>query len=1080
MSRIQRPFSTSSELLVIKRTLTSSPNSRSNRNTNEPIVEHSTILKFTFAIAVSCDSLLIVDTSKKSALKKTAKRDVVVKDSPQFSPCYFHLEYTADTRDYLLATDVVVFTLSLAKVYPAGLASKTVSPWIDGDTLWIAWEEQVPLECSDENIMDIWRRNNNGGARICIWDNKENCSVQTRFDRPRSITPNSCDARGVEIAVRNVVKFCDKAVDISPDDGFNKIACKGSKKKMDEDQETLPNCITSKRTCVEDTEGYHLDNLFKSDRSVGSSKSVTTHRFKTNRARFAESPIKGRIRGDFESGNKHALFTSSSSSSRTTRSNNLKQAATENTGSCRLVLNVAHLFRCNPPPMITAYKPKTVTNESSTTRTESQLFVSETTFTEFLVGLQTTGPLLSQQQREHFKPLAICVNRLRGLPYHPYRNYEDMRAKCDPLEMKWSFGDIFQYKTRQYWQDNDIRMADVQVILLGAYSNEKISELFQGTPIIMDLYDRTPRSASSVEVKTEQSTGTLFGTEPNDSRFNVMQSTMEVPPQLVNSHVPPECFTVDKHPFGRVIIPVDELLTLNRNILKGRYPVLPISETALDLSIMLRTSSENPRKAKREYVGYLEADCSLFVSIELNFLVKKLEQLSLKHTAESETFERIVCILEISWSKEQKAQTDPSLSTTKVMVRGCSTSCPQFVKTIKKVILQINADCLNVSTARLPDELETSFITLKADKMLSFNESPVDGASTVCKTKHSTLSSASLITGFHLSDPSFHAFVLEFGSYSDTATRLRRLFNSLSDQFDDRFIKILQNSDLKFTSRLYADQPLSFPEISLLVPVTGLVQQPLFHVRDLLPRQAYIGINRLHTIRTISRSLMEVTHADLLPTSGMLNALTKEFAVPPILSAHLSRASTVSGHADLQRDFEETADNPVAYQSNQKRKDAPVPKLTAVKRPWRDFVGKRRRPSASSVTRRQDSNSMYRSVTCTQTATYNYSIQKLNSAIMARNELIGKLLTPNNTFTYSPRFLHSGSFENSNESIDFASTLRDYVTHHKPSSAVNEGDRVKRNLPNWNFSGSMTCGWTQRVGFKAHLARNEHAKKHLP
>ncbi|KAF6776291.1 hypothetical protein AHF37_03857 [Paragonimus kellicotti] len=275
MSRIQRPLSTSSELLVIKRTLTSSPTSRSNRSNNEPIVEHSTILRFTFAIAVSCDSLLIVDSPKKSALKKTAKRDVVVKDAPQVTPCYFHLEYTADTRDYLLATDVVVFTLSLAKVYPAGLTSKAVSPWIDGNTLWIAWEEQVHLECSDENIMDIWRRSNNGGARISIWDNKENCSVQTRFDRPRSITPNSsCDARGVETAVRSVVKFCDKDVDISPDENYNKIVYEESKKKAEEDQETLSNPITSKRTCVKDRESYNNVNSFKSDRSVGSTKSV--------------------------------------------------------------------------------------------------------------------------------------------------------------------------------------------------------------------------------------------------------------------------------------------------------------------------------------------------------------------------------------------------------------------------------------------------------------------------------------------------------------------------------------------------------------------------------------------------------------------------------------------------------------------------------------------------------------------------------------------------------------------------------------------------------------------------------------
>ncbi|KAF5402749.1 hypothetical protein PHET_03973 [Paragonimus heterotremus] len=271
---MQRPFSTSSELLVIKRTLTTSPTSRSNRSTNEPMVEHSTTLRFTFAIAVSCDSLLIVDAPKKSALKKTAKRDVVVKDPPQVTPCYFHLEYTADTRDYLLATDVVVFTLSLAKLYPAGLTSKTVSPWIDGNTLWIAWEEQVHLECSDENIMDIWRRSNNGGAKICIWDSKENCSVQTRFDRPRSITPNSsCDARGVEAAVRNVVKFCHRAVDISPDENYPKTVCKGSEKKTEEDQETPLNSITSKRTCVEDMQSYNIDNFSKSDRSVGSTKS---------------------------------------------------------------------------------------------------------------------------------------------------------------------------------------------------------------------------------------------------------------------------------------------------------------------------------------------------------------------------------------------------------------------------------------------------------------------------------------------------------------------------------------------------------------------------------------------------------------------------------------------------------------------------------------------------------------------------------------------------------------------------------------------------------------------------------------
>lgn len=152
--------------------------------------EHITNILLTFVLAVDSETLLNRESTITRPKSVNSSSSSLSNGHNNFM--YFHLEYSImNKEDFLFSTDVVVFSKSIAKIYPTNCSSKLINPCEFNDTLWIVWTEQIPIVITDEIIIDFWNLTQTGGIHVKCWDQREKCSIQTRFDRPRSVNINS-------------------------------------------------------------------------------------------------------------------------------------------------------------------------------------------------------------------------------------------------------------------------------------------------------------------------------------------------------------------------------------------------------------------------------------------------------------------------------------------------------------------------------------------------------------------------------------------------------------------------------------------------------------------------------------------------------------------------------------------------------------------------------------------------------------------------------------------------------------------------------------------------------------------------
>ncbi|VDP68309.1 unnamed protein product [Echinostoma caproni] len=590
-------------------------------------------------------------------------------------------------------------------------------------------------------------------------------------------------------------------------------------------------------------------------------------------------------------------------------------------------------------------------------------------FEELLVGLELDGPLLTEDQRELFKPLVIHVGGIAGLPLGFFSSWDQMNQTCKPLTLQWQLADLKSYHSRCYRQNDSIDMDEVQVILMGLLPVEKIRELLQSRPLIIDLYDRVPDSKSTAESpKDAFSVGGTYGTQPGDDKFGYVEANMENIHESDEPSTAENKFTVDQYPTGRVVVHLREMLVLEQNVMDCTYSVTPLSETTLDLQTAMRTTSENPRKVKRQYVGYLDAGCSMSVRIELS---GNLNQLKTQEESPSLGLKRFVFVVRM-------CDTDPG------------------------------------------------------------------------------------IQRFHLNDREFDFIILEAPD-SQLARKLEGLIEEHMKHGKDvfgQYIRILYNSELSFTEHLYWHLDWALSPIQLMVPMNELIRQPLFHVRDLVPRLAYCAIERLQTIRNTCQTLVDVAQADLFPTMAMLEAIRGEFAIPTALVSNAcSRGSTASRRVPIKQSTDSAPTDRVEVTLPAAHKE------TTLKRPWTNYIGRqpifsRNRTCFSSITR------LFRSTTEMSNATFSYSIQKLNATELAKSELQTTLLSPRKRYTYSQFYLRSGEFAAAVDPLDWPSTLR-----RVGSDTRNRNLRSQERKPKWDAYPPKVGHAQERVHFKARIQK---------
>lgn len=324
--------------------------------------------------------------------------------------------------------------------------------------------------------------------------------------------------------------------------------------------------------------------------------------------------------------------------------------------------------------------------------------------------------------------------------------------------------------------------------------------------------------------------------------------------------------------------------------------------------------------------------------------------------------------------------------------------------------------------------------------------------------KWSTRNKDDQLTGFHLSDSEFEFVILEATQSGMVATKLEQLieqFLSCGLGKLNQHIRILYNAQLTFTERLYWHVDWVLNPIDLMVPMNELIRQPLFHVRDLVPRLAYCAVERLQMIRTTCHSLVDVARADLFPSTEMIEALRDEFAVPTVLTSRVCPHGSETSCGDTC-DQEVPPIHPKHISIDEK-----IPIRGELKRSqtnciYTQPISSRDRTHITSRTK------IFRSLTTLPTATFNYSVQRLNSVECGKLEVLRTMLNPNKRYTYSQEYLRSGEFACEVDPLDWPNTLRTFEV----GSVL-----TKRRRPRWCAFQPKSKDARDRVDFKARMEK---------
>ncbi|OON23615.1 hypothetical protein X801_00467 [Opisthorchis viverrini] len=862
--------------------------------------EDTRTFTYTFSISIYAQSLSGLNDHLKDIKDSSPNRKEPKRTLKTMTPQYFHIEYSPTDEEHTLSTDAVIFSNNSAKVYPSGLAPKAVSPWRNGNKIWIAWIETTVIKFTEERLDKILRACRKGGVKFKIWDCKEKCAIQTRFDRPRAFENLAGDnQQTVEAIVGKVVKFCER-----------NILCS-------EDSNTTAGCTRNRdmlspphRGCAKK---YRTIRVWSPYLEIWSPRNCI---YENCTPKTLPQTPRGKPNKTKASYSKTLLSDNSRKRNR--------DPLIEVLGSCCLVLNLAHCFVKQQAEMITVSKPTTVTRPATTTLSGSVLLTDETVLADVIVALQLEQPLLTETQCEYYKPV---------------------------------------------------------VVLTGLHSNQRILELLLGTPLILDLYDRVPKKEDKPGCLHDKKP-TPFGCKPKDDQFGML-STNDPLPLVANRWVNSKALAMDRHPYGRATIYLGEAVTLHQKMLQYSVPVSPLSGTDFDTTITMRTAKEDFRKKKTGYVGYLDSNCEIILTIDLNFDVGSLTNSTIHQEPRLSTVERFICWLELADGYERANDSRNLLQRLKLFIlktNGCSLGLPE--------------DCSC-------DEIATKLKSCRADEMLFQSRRLSQDFNPDFKSK--------LTTGIHLSETKSHFIILEVGD-PETATRIREQLEVMREAVG---MNLLENSSLRFLDRLYLAQDFCIPELKLCARISELVRQPLNHVHDHAPRLTYCGINLIYTIKKTCTSLMDVVRMGLFPTSAMVDCISEAFSSPsaPGKLIHPNAAKGIScGPENLSC---------ITYNQNQvarTRKEDPdykQEKTTTNVGSTKIYPVKNAQPLRYSLFRSNASE-----------VSYNYSIQKLNSAASARRKLWRRFAQLQVRCTYSDEFLKSGSFEATNKPLDFPSLLR--------------------------------------------------------
>ncbi|RUS70710.1 hypothetical protein EGW08_021530 [Elysia chlorotica] len=844
-----RPKSTASGDIVFE------SKRKKRRQTPTPAGEetHDVTITVNIAMAVPTvhDECSDTEHDDQPDLKEMLKKRLI--EAPR-AQNYYHLEYRllppeapgpGTTGDEELSkTDVVTYGVA-CKVYMDRYDARVVKTWQEGDITWFSWAHSHTITVTKELLLRMF----NHTVELRVWDTKDKCSTRARFDRPKAFRlpqpkpgEKPEDIGGVKAMVIKQMKNYiaqqpRKGVPIRP------LPSEIPTPHFMDHRKHSMSALESRRSRSGRISSSAASKVLVAVPNKDARDGKTFDRLGqlagAQRLEERSSPRSKKSKATTPpksvSGDDKSLRKASSKEER-----DLKKQIAE-----KAKANAEYIKKngiCMIPLRLALLFGE---RKNVTSRLEEPL----AGIGDIFFSVSTNVPLLSASQKQDLNPMMIEVKSATALPSTPL-SYADLRLKCHPVYCKYKFFKEPEYITPGKEHDRNIYWEDTSVVLLGTMVPSELREFLNGPGMQIEVHDRD-RKPEEVSLKPM-----LFGDDLEDEKIaNV--GTVE---SRRTTHNPFKGRDKPWDPYGVVQVDLSELL-LGHRYLELKLPIhncpLPdvLGHAPVDSSnrlVGIAGAVDGPVERPLSAGQYVQDTAMLKVKIEVAHPLTTPTKLAAKEyipTSKECPFNRIVFIF--------------------------GYSNVELLNNLQTVVMGINARALGLDS--MPQHVIDA--ALSTYKLSVIQQCSLD---------------LDIVTGFHILDGHHHLFVLE--GLRDKAINV--LWDVLPRP-DNSDVRVLYNSDLSFSKRLYGPLDVDLCRVKLHEPLSVIVQQSLLYIRDMVFRPCFDALMKLDQV-TRTQKMKDVVRNELFPTAEMIVSMSREFGVP-----------------FTQKDFEELQCKPQTQGENQ-------------------------------------------------------------------------------------------------------------------------------------------------------------------
>ncbi|XP_015730197.1 uncharacterized protein KIAA1257 homolog isoform X3 [Coturnix japonica] len=220
------------------------------------------------------------------------------------------------------------------------------------------------------------------------------------------------------------------------------------------------------------------------------------------------------------------------------------------------------------------------------------------------VSFAVETPLLSERQRHELNPLVIKIYSATRLPNTPVP-IEELQRMCVPTYCKYKFHDFPAHQTHGQIHGTHVYFKDVNVFLTGRMKPGELQRCLQGPPLEIEVHDRDRK------IEDDKKKSYLFGEDRADENLGEVR-----PPTcrsvISNSSTDDEVW----HPHGVAKVSLTDLL-LGKKYLTISAPIRSCSTPNT-----VAFNKENKRKKKNPQIllpmgHYLQSDSLLKLRVEI-------------------------------------------------------------------------------------------------------------------------------------------------------------------------------------------------------------------------------------------------------------------------------------------------------------------------------------------------------------------------------------------------------------------------------------------------------------------------------